>query len=75
MEKTIESLACEVVKQAKYRTKLMFIALIIALTALIGTNAYWIYTINSYEYVYQDGSGQNNYNSNVGGDVQNVTAN
>lgn len=46
----------------------------IAMTiAFIVTNAYWIWTQNSYEYVYQDGSGQNNYNRDIGGDVNNVT--
>lgn len=67
--------AMEVLEQAKRNTKMWFVTWILTMAALIGTNAYWIYTFNSYEYVYQDGEGQNNYNSNIGGDVDNVTAN
>lgn len=75
MEKdTNNTFAMEVLEQAKRNTKMWFITWILTMAALIGTNAYWIYTFNSYEYVYQDGTGQNNYNSNIGGDVDNVTA-
>lgn len=74
MEKdTDNTFAMEVLEQAKRNTKMWFITWILTMAALIGTNAYWIYTFNSYEYVYQDGTGQNNYNSNIGGDVDNVT--
>lgn len=74
MEKdTNNTFAMEVLEQAKRNTKMWFITWILTMAALIGTNAYWIYTFNSYEYVYQDGTGQNNYNSNIGGDVDNVT--
>ena len=77
MEKdTNNSFAMEVLEQAKRNTKMWFVTWILTMAALIGTNAYWIYTFNSYEYVYQDGEGQNNYNNNVKGDVDNnVTAN
>lgn len=76
MEKdTDNTFAMEVLEQAKRNTKMWFATWILTMAALIGTNAYWIYTFNSYEYVYQDGEGQNNYNSNIGGDVDNVTAN
>lgn len=75
MEKdTDNTFAMEVLEQAKRNTKMWFVTWILTMAALIGTNAYWIYTFNSYEYVYQDGTGQNNYNSNIGGDVDNVTA-
>lgn len=75
MEKdTNNTFAMEVLEQAKRNTKMWFVTWILTMAALIGTNAYWIYTFNSYEYVYQDGTGQNNYNSNIGGDVDNVTA-
>ena len=75
MEKdTGNTFAMEVFEQAKRNTKIWFITWILTMAALIGTNAYWIYTFNSYEYVYQNGEGQNNYNSNIGGDVDNVTA-
>ena len=75
MEKdTNNSFAMEVLEQEKRNTKMWFATWILTMAALIGTNAYWIHTFNSYEYVYQDGEGQNNYNSNIGGDVDNVTA-
>lgn len=63
----------EVVQQAKKSVKYWFIAFLLTLLALVGTNIYWITVINSYEYIYQDGEGQNNYNNNVDGDVHNVT--
>ena len=75
MEKdTDNTFAMEILEQAKRNTKMWFVTWILTMAALIGTNAYWIYTFNSYECVYQDGEGQNNYNSNIGGDVDNVTA-
>ena len=75
MEKdTNNTFAMEVLEQAKRNTKMWFATWVLTMSALIGTNAYWIYTFNSYEYVYQDGTWQNNYNSNIGGDVDNVTA-
>lgn len=66
--------AVEVIEQSKRSAKRWFIAWIITLAALIGTNMAWLYVMNSYEYVYQDGEGQNNYNHNIDGDVENVTA-
>ena len=68
-----EYFAVEVIEQSKKNAKRWFIAWLITLAALIGTNAAWIYVFNSYEYVYQNGSGQNNYNKNVDGDIDNVT--
>ena len=74
MEKdTDNTFAMEVLEQAKRNTKMWFVTWILTMAALIGTNAYWIHIFNSYEYVYQDGEGQNNYNNNVEGDVDNVT--
>lgn len=67
-----EKWLAEMVEQARANAKRWFIISIILLVALVATNAYWIYTMNSYEYVYQDGSGQNNFNKNVDGDVNNV---
>lgn len=40
---------------------------------LIGSNLYWIYQWNSYDYVSQDGEGYNYYNADVEGDVMNGT--
>lgn len=68
-----DSLARSVVEQSKAATKKWFIAFLMTLAALVATNAAWLYVFNSYEYVYQDGEGQNNYNSNVDGDIENVT--
>lgn len=56
-------LATQVIEQAKISAKRWFIAWLITLIALIGTNAYWIYVFNSYEYVSQDGSGVNTINT------------
>ena len=66
--------ATEVIEQSKRSAKRWFIAWVITFVALIGTNACWIYAMNSYEYVYQDGEGQNNYNNDIDGDINNVTA-
>ena len=67
-----EYLATSVIEQAKTTAKRWFIAWIITLAALFTTNAAWLYVFNSYEYVYQDGTGQNNYNNDVDGNVENV---
>lgn len=69
-----EFFATSVIQQAERSAKRWFIAWLITLAALIGTNMAWLYVMNSYEYVYQDGEGQNNYNHNIDGDVENVTA-
>ena len=55
--------ATEVIEQSKRNAKRWFIAWIITLAALIATNTYWIYVFNSYEYVYQDGTGVNSINT------------
>lgn len=68
-----EYLATSVIEQAKTTAKRWFIAWIITLAALFATNAAWLYVFNSYEYVYQDGASQNNYNNDVDGNVENVT--
>lgn len=69
----VESLAWEAISQAKHQTKMWFVAFLITLAGLVGTNAAWLYAWQSYEYVSQDGEGVNNYNNNVNGDVKNVT--
>lgn len=69
-----EYLATSVIRQAEAAARRWFIAFVMTLAALVGTNAAWLYVFNSYEYVYQDGTGQNNYNNDVNGDVENVTA-
>lgn len=46
------------------RRERRYIALIVALVlAFVATNGYWIYVINSYEYVSQDGTGINTINT------------
>lgn len=67
--------ATEIIEQAKTSAKRWFVAWLVTLVALVGTNAAWLYVFNSYEYIYQDGEGQNNYNNNVEGDVENVANN
>lgn len=69
-----EFFATSVIQQAERSAKRWFIAWLITLAALIATNAYWIHVLNSYEYVYQDGEGENYYNNEIGGDVENGTA-
>lgn len=70
-----EYLATRVIDQAKRATKRWFIAWLITMTILFVTNGIWIYVFNSYEYVYQDGTGENYYNNEIDGDVDNGTAN
>lgn len=69
-----EKLVSEVFRDLQKQSKRWFIAFLVTLIALVGTNAYWIHVLNSYEYVYQNSEGQNNYNNNIDGDVENVTA-
>lgn len=68
---TLETLASSVVDQAKHQAKMWFIAFIVTLFALVGTNAYWIYTFQSYEYIQQYSDGVNNINSGTQGDLTN----
>ncbi|HJD27065.1 MAG TPA: hypothetical protein IAA12_11485 [Candidatus Blautia intestinipullorum] len=67
--------ATQVIKQAKTSAKRWFVAWLITLAALIGTNAYWIYVFNSYEYVSQDGSGVNTINTGNQEDISIGTEN
>ena len=66
-----EYLATSVIKQAEAAARRWFIAFVMTLAALVGTNAAWLYVFNSYEYVYQDGTGQNNINTGSQGNVLN----
>lgn len=65
--------ATSVIQQAEKTAKRWFIAWLLTMAALISTNAAWIYVFNSYEYVYQNGAGENYYNNEIGGDVENGT--
>ena len=70
-----EKFVSELISDARAQAKRWFIAFLVTLAALIGTNAYWIYQWNSYDYVSQDGNGYNYYNSDVEGDIANGTEN
>lgn len=59
----------ELVEQAKTNAKRWFLAWLITLIALIGTNMAWLYVFQSYDYVSQDGDGVNNANSGTQGDI------
>lgn len=64
-------LAVEVIEQAKHNAKRWFLAWVVTLAALIGTNAAWLYVFQSYEYIQQYSDGVNNVNSGSQGDVTN----
>lgn len=63
--------ATEVIEQGKKNAKRWFVAWIATMIALVGTNVYWIYQFNSYDYVSQDGEGINNINTGDQGDLNN----
>lgn len=65
----------ELIHDIKSQSKRWFIAFLMTLAALVGTNVYWIYQWNSYDYVSQDGDGYNYYNSDVEGDIDNGAEN
>ena len=67
--------AVEVIEQSKRNAKRWFVACLVTLSALIGTNAAWIYVAQSYEYISQDGSGQSNINTGTQGDITHGTEN
>lgn len=71
--KDAEKFVSELISDARAQAKRWFIAFLVTLAALFGTNVYWIYVFNSYEYVSQDGEGFNYYNSDVEGDIDNGT--
>lgn len=62
--------ATEIIEQAKTSAKRWFVAWLVTLIALVGTNAAWLYVWQSYEYVSQDGSGINSINT---GDQEDIT--
>lgn len=70
-----EFFATQVIEQAKVAAKRWFIAWLITLAALVGTNAAWIYVFNSYEYVTQDGEGINTINTGNQEDINIGTEN
>ena len=58
-----DSMATHTIEQAKDSVRKWFIAWLITLAALVGTNVAWLYVWQSYEYVSQDGSGINSINT------------
>ena len=70
-----EKFVSELIKDAQAQSKRWFIAFLVTLAALVGTNIYWIYQWNSYDYVSQDGEGYNYYNADVEGDITNGSEN
>ena len=71
--KDAEKFVSELISDVRAQAKRWFIAFLVTLAALFGTNVYWIYVFNSSEYVSQDGEGFNYYNSDVEGDIENGT--
>lgn len=70
-----ENLITEVIRDNQKQAKRWFIAFLLSLAALVGTNAYWIYVFNSYEYVTQDGEGINTINTGNQEDINIGTEN
>lgn len=68
-------LAIEVIEQSKVQTRRWFVAWIITLAILAGTNAAWIYAFQSYDYISQDGNGVNSYKTEIQGDLNNGAEN
>lgn len=75
MDKGNDNLATEILHHLATQNKRLFIALITILIMFFVSNLAWIWVFNQYDfasYEYsQDGNGENNLNSNIGGDVYN----
>ena len=67
----VEIWLTELIEQTRANAKRWFIAFLVAMAALVATNAYWIYVFQSYDYISQDGSGLNNINTGNQGDIIN----
>lgn len=70
-----ENGATDVLGALVKQLRTMWIAIFVLLAILFITNGIWIYVFQSYDYVTQDGEGQNYYNREVGGDVYNGAEN
>lgn len=66
-----ENSATDVLGALVKQLKTMWIIIVLLIILLVGTNMAWLYVFQSYDYVSQDGEGQNYYNHEVGGDVFN----
>ena len=67
----IERWFSELIEQTRANARRWFIAWLITLIALIGTNMAWIYVFQSYDYVSQTSEGVNSINSGTQGDIVN----
>lgn len=61
----------ELIEQTRTNAKRWFVAWIITLIALVGTNMAWLYVFQSYDYVSQFSDGINSINSGTQGDIIN----
>ncbi len=66
-----ENSATDVLGALVKQLKTMWTVIILLIVLLVGTNMAWLYVFQSYDYVSQDGEGQNYFNREVGGDVYN----
>lgn len=66
-----ENSATDVLDALVKQLKTMWIVIVLLIVLLVGTNMAWLYVFQSYDYVTQDGEGQNYFNREVGGDVYN----
>ena len=66
-----ENSATDVLGALVKQLKTMWVVIIFLIVLLVGTNMAWLYVFQSYDYVSQDGEGQNYYNHEGGGDVYN----
>lgn len=71
MSEKKENSATDVLGALVKQLKTMWIVIVLLIVLLVGTNMAWLYVFQSYDYVSQDGSGQNYFNSNVKGSVYN----
>lgn len=71
MEETKENGATDVLNALAKQLKAMWIVIILLIVLLVGTNMVWLYVFQSYDYVSQDGDGQNYFNSKIEGSVYN----
>lgn len=70
-EEKIGNGAVDVLNALARQLRAMWIIIILLIIMLVGSNMAWLYVFQSYDYVSQDGEGQNYFNREVGGDVYN----
>ncbi len=68
-----ENSATDTLSTLAKQLKTTWIAIFVLLVMLFVTNGIWIYVFQSYDYVSQDGNGQNYFNSRIEGSVYNGT--